>query len=36
MGDKRDAYKIWRGDLTKRDPLEDVIVHGGQHHKALT
>ena len=26
MRDKRGAYKIWRGDLKGRDPLEDVSI----------
>ena len=28
MRDKRGAYKIWRGDLKERYPLEDVSVDG--------
>ena len=29
VGDRRGAYRVWWGDLRKRDHLEDPVIDGG-------
>jgi len=28
MGDRRGVYRVWWGDLRKRDHLEDPVIEG--------